>query len=123
MKSFKKLINESRLESIVNEWEKQGVILFVHEGDYIKIMSLIIPKENRKSGIGSEVMKSLTEYADSVGKMIVLTPGDKDDHHGTTSRNRLKKFYKRFGFVENKGRNKDFTINAGDMYRLYKGDN
>ena len=30
---------------------------------------------------------------------------------------RLKDFYKQFGFVENKGRNKDFTI-SDSMYRL-----
>ena len=33
-----------------------------------------------------------------------------------TSQARLKKFYKKFGFVENKGRNKDFEISEL-MYR------
>ena len=45
--------------------------------------------------------------------LIILTPSDS---FGATSILRLKKFYKRFGFVENKGRNKDFQLSCG-MYR------
>lgn len=124
MKSFKKLINESNLDVIIKKWENLGITLFVYESPkLINISSIIVPKEQRKSGIGSEIMKSLVDYADSVNKMTIVTPGIKDDYHGTTSQSRLKKFYKRFGFVENKGKHKDFRINATDMYRPSKGDN
>ncbi len=61
-------------------------------------------------------MRDIVDYADATGKRVVLTPGQKDDRHGTTSRSRLVTFYKRFGFVENKGRAKDFTISES-MYR------
>ena len=81
--------------------------------DTIKLDSIIVNKESRKEGVGSAVMQELTNYADAHGQRIVLTPGQKDDGHGTTSRSRLVKFYRRFGFKENKGRNKDFTISAG----------
>jgi len=79
----------------------------------IKLDSIRVAKDARKSGVGSAVMQELTAYADEHGQRIVLTPGQKDDGHGTTSRSRLVKFYKRFGFKENKGRSKDFTISAG----------
>ncbi len=79
----------------------------------IKLDSIRVSKDARKQGVGSAVMQEITDFADARGLRIVLTPGQKDDGHGTTSRSRLVKFYKRFGFKENKGRNKDFTISAG----------
>jgi hypothetical protein len=82
-------------------------------GDDIKLNLLGVKKDNRKEGVGSEAMKRLTQFADRHDKRIILSPGLKDDNHGTTSRSRLVKFYKRFGFRENKGRNIDFTISAG----------
>ena len=90
---------------------------FVNERpDSISLDMIEVPKVDRKQGVGTAVMAELIRYADEQGKRIVLTPGLPDDRHGTTSRGRLVKFYKRFGFVENKGRNKDFQISDG-MYR------
>jgi len=82
----------------------------------IKLNSIIIDKEARGQGVGSDVMEQIISYADKEGKQVQLTPALKDDYQGTTSQSRLKKFYKRFGFVENKGRNKDFSISEL-MYR------
>lgn len=65
--------------------------------------------EDRKQGVGTSVMKEICKYADENKMRILLTAAVKDDFHGTTSNSRLKSFYKRFGFVENKGRNKDFS--------------
>lgn len=81
--------------------------------DIIKLDSIIVSKQDRKTGVGSNVMQEITDYADQHNLRIALTPGSKDDSHGTTSRGRLVRFYKRFGFKENKGRRKDFTISAG----------
>jgi len=87
--------------------------------DMITLDMLEVPKTERKQGIGTAVMTELVNYADQNNKRIVLTPGQQEDDRGTTSRSRLVKFYKRFGFIENKGRKKDFTISQG-MYRLPK---
>ena len=81
--------------------------------DTLKLDSIIVKRDGRKEGVGSAVMQEITNYADANGLRIVLSPGQRDDGHGTTSRSRLVKFYKRFGFKENKGRSKDFTISAG----------
>lgn len=90
-------------------------VWFNNKGE-IKLQSLIVPKNSRKQGLGSQAMEKLIAYADTLNKRIILTPGVTDDFHGTTSRSRLVNFYKQFGFIENKGRHKDFTISDG-MYR------
>lgn len=85
-------------------------------GKDIKLNVLIVPREKRNQGLGSKAIEALTQYADDNNLRIILDPATKDDHHGTTSRNRLIKFYKRFGFIENKGRKKDFSV-SGMMIR------
>ena len=82
----------------------------------LKLGTIIVAKADRKKGVGTQAMERITEYADHHGLKTVLTPAVQDDFQGTTSRGRLVKFYKRFGFVENKGRNKDFEISEG-MFR------
>lgn len=74
-------------------------------------LSKIIAK-NRNSGDGTRFMDDFTKLADEKGLNVNLSPSA--DFGG--NKNRLKDFYKRFGFVENKGKNKDFTINES-MYR------
>jgi len=89
--------------------------LFESNGD-LKLDTIIVPKGERKEGVGTKAMQAIIDFADSKGLRVTLTPAVKDDFQGTTSRARLVKFYKRFGFVENKGRKKDFTISES-MYR------
>jgi DNA repair protein RadC/GNAT superfamily N-acetyltransferase len=100
------------LQDLENKWKAQGVDVYLHDTPEkgIVLSSLIVPKEERRRGIGSLVMQDLTRLADQLGKRVVLTPGTKDDFHGTTSQARLKKFYKRFDFRENRGRRQDFRI-------------
>lgn len=82
----------------------------------IKLDSIIIDNGKRGSGVGTKAMNMIVDYADKNNKVIALSPALKDDYQGTTSRSRLVKFYKQFGFVENKGRKKDFSISES-MYR------
>jgi len=104
--------------------DKYGIDrLYMHVRDYentIVLDDIVIPKDKRKQGIGSSIMNEIINFADGMGKIVMLTPAIKSDYHGTTSRGRLVKFYKRFGFVPNKGRNKDFTLPADSMYRTPK---
>lgn len=95
--------------------------LFLYEHEKRKQLSLSsirIKKEYRGSGIGTKIMSDIISLADLKGYMITLTPS-KD--FGASSISRLKEFYKRFGFVENKGRNTDFTI-SDTMYRKPKNN-
>lgn len=95
--------------------KKYGVRAFwiIESGDDIELNSIIVAKEDQKKGTGTEIMNELIRFADAKHKRITLSVGVKDDIHGTTSRSRLVKFYKRFGFKENKGSKKDFTVSAG----------
>jgi tRNA nucleotidyltransferase (CCA-adding enzyme) len=68
------------------------------------LSKIVVPKELRGTGVGSKVMKDLIDKADMEGAIIALTP---DTAFGG-SKGRLIQFYKSFGFVPNKGRNKDF---------------
>jgi len=105
------------INEIAEKWKNKGITLSLFEyNDKVIIDSIIIPKELRKQGIGTQIMDEIINYADQTGKRIELTPGKKDTYHGTTSRQRLVDFYKRFGLVENKGRHKDYTTMSG-MYR------
>jgi len=118
-------------KQISNELGLKSFFIYLNGND-LTLDSIIVEKAEQKQGKGSAAMQSLTDYADKHGFRIVLTTGTKDSHHGTTSSTRLKKFYKRFGFIENKGRNKDFAL-SGNMYRsskkiasiisIYRGEN
>ena len=63
-----------------------------------------VPKSERGSGIGTKVMNDFTAMADASGAAVRLSPSG--DFGGSPSR--LRDFYKRFGFVDNAGKNKDF---------------
>jgi GNAT superfamily N-acetyltransferase len=81
-------------------------------GDKLTLSRIVVPKDGRGAGTGSAIMQAIIDFADANGKTVSPTPAA--DFGGTVSR--LKHFYKRFGFVENKGKNKDFTISES-MYR------
>lgn len=103
----------SRVSDIENKYANEDIKLDIFEtGNEIKLSKIVVSEKNM--GVGTSVMNDLTNYADNNNKVITLTPS-KD--FGATSVNRLKTFYKRFGFVENKGRNKDFSY-RDTMYRL-----
>ena len=66
--------------------------------------------QNRKKGIGTAIMRELCEFADRHAAEISLKPASKGDYAATTSRGRLVRFYRRFGFVVEKAEPPEFTI-------------
>lgn len=106
---------EQSLETLEDNLESRykGLVLwtsFLSGGDeyhapIVRIMTIQIPSENRKQGLGSEVMSQIISWADDHGVMLSLSPST---DFGASSVSRLTKFYRRFGFKPNKGRNKDF---------------
>ena len=75
-------------------------------GSVVTLSRIVIPEDGRQSGRGTEVMQALIQWADASGKKLALTPSA--DFGG--NKKRLGDFYKRFGFVENKGKNKDYEV-------------
>ena len=78
---------------------------------------IVVPDEMRGSGIGTQVMDAITRRADELGGQINLTPSA--DFGGNVGR--LRDFYRRQGFVKNKGRNRDFSTQE-DMYRTARAN-
>ena len=102
------------LASIIEDATKSGIKLDLYEKNGVLNLSKIeVPKEQRNSGIGTNVMNQIINYADSTGNKVTLTPST---DFGASSVSRLKDFYNKFGFVENKGKNKDFSTRE-TMYR------
>ena len=98
--------------------QKHGLAdLEIYEvGDDIKISMIAVPKGQQGQGIGSAAMQDIVDFADQHGKRLILTPGPIESRWGQTSTASQKRFYKKFGFVENKGDDKDFRI-KDSMYR------
>lgn len=80
--------------------------IFEREKD-IHLSLLVVPKDQRGKGLGTQAMQALLAYADASAKRVTLTPST---DFGASSKARLQRFYRRFGFKANRGRNRDFTI-------------
>lgn len=72
----------------------------------VRIATLRVPADQRGMGIGSQVMAQVVEWADRRSVTLVLTP--ESEGRGAPSKTKLKQWYRSFGFVPNKGRNKDY---------------
>lgn len=93
--------------------ENPGLKLdLIGSGDTVTISRIVVPEDGRNAGAGTAIMQRLTQWADQNGKTLALSPSG--DFGGNKAR--LGDFYKRFGFVENKGRAKDYEISE-TMYR------
>jgi len=116
LKPLEEQLNEYNFESlsdVEDYWKGLGLDFFLHEKDgIIELSKIIVPKSSRNTGIGTKAMKALLSYADNHNKKIILSPSN--DFGG--SKARLEKFYKSFGFVMNKGKNKDYRFRE-TMYR------
>lgn len=94
------------IEEYLNDKYGDSLIgLDVYEdGKSIKLARIIINPELRNSGIGTNIMTDLVNYADKNSQIITLTPSA--DFGG--DKNRLTQFYKKFGFKPNKGYHKSY---------------
>lgn len=96
--------------------EKYNIQLWlIDRSSNIELSKIIVPKDNRNNGTGTKVMNEIIDWADKNKRTISLTPTS--DFGG--SKTKLVGFYKRFGFVENKGSNKNYEISES-MYRIPK---
>ena len=101
-------------ESLRTELKSKGVTLdfFPSNTKEAHLHAIKVDPSQRGKGVASEAMKSLISLADKHGTMLTLDPSSE----WGSNKARLVEFYKRFGFVENKGKNKDLEISSV-MYR------
>ena len=83
-----------------------GLSLWASEHENrINIGEIVVPENMRKQGIGSEVLSAIKQYAQSVGKPVTLSP-----EPGKGKKAALERFYKKNGFVWNRGNKKDYSL-------------
>jgi len=70
----------------------------------LEVSALVVPSEQRGSGVGTRVMRELIAEADRRGVPIALTP----DAAFGGSKARLARWYKGLGFRPNAGRARNF---------------
>lgn len=91
--------------------------LDIYENKNSLILSkIIVKKEARGTGVGKDIMTDLINYADENKQIIALTPSS--DFGGNL--NKLRQFYKKFGFKYNKGQYKHFGFREA-MIRYPRG--
>ena len=104
----KQIVNDFKLK-----WRAKGVDNSTSlSGDSISPHKIVVTDDKRNEGLGTEFMDALVKLGDDLDVRIDITPSA--DFGG--NKNRLIKFYKRFGFVENKGKNKLYETRAS-MYK------
>lgn len=114
--SFREYLRENTtfINSIKKKYKDEFSKINIYEFDDKISIDLIVVKE-KSTGVGTKLMQDICDYANKEKKTIILSPSD--EFGGNNKR--LIEFYKRFGFVENKGKNKIFDI-FETMYRVPK---
>jgi GNAT superfamily N-acetyltransferase len=101
----------TQLDSIIQKYESMGMACWIYlkGNEAIEVASIKVKdKTKRKQGLGTGLMQEITGLCDKYNLLCVLTPEATE-----TPMSVLLRFYKGFGFVPNKGRNKDFKYRAG----------
>jgi GNAT superfamily N-acetyltransferase len=114
---FKIWLESSGLDAVLSKATDKhpGVQISAYENKHsIELMQIKVPEDARGGGIGTEIIKSIQEYARSAGKPIVIRPAAEKGRKGD-----LERFYKDLGFVHNKGRNVDFTLSSPTASTMY----
>jgi len=110
---------ERTLQLLYPEIDRVG-IYFEKANGSLFLSDLYIKEEFRGQGLGSKVMNSIIQFADNNNLPVVLIPEPDDED---VSPKQLVDFYKKFGFVLNKGKKTDYSFSdpfATTMYRLPK---
>ena len=108
---------ERTLQSLYPDLDKVGMYYDRNNGSLF-LSDLYVKEEHRGTGVGTKVMNSITKFADAENLPIVLIPEPDDDN---VSPKKLMDFYKKFGFIINKGKRMDYTFSmpfATTMYRM-----
>ena len=82
-------------------------------GDVLEITKIGTPKDLRGGGLADQELNDLIFQADLDGTTLALTPSNAFG----ANKAKLEKWYRRHGFVPNKGKNKNFTTKE-TMIRL-----
>jgi len=114
MKRYTRFFENDVWQNLRNKYKKLNIVLDIYEGNNKSILSMIkIPKELRNQGYAKQAMIEICNIADKNNLTVTLTPTNEFG----SNKSKLINFYKKFGFIENKGKNKNYQINYS-MFRL-----
>lgn len=114
------MAEEQDLKALEAGWAPLGVEIDasistdIYKRKNLHLSRIVVEEGRRGQGFGTKAMEDLVALADHYGMLMTLSPAT---DFGASSKERLKRFYRRFGFVSNKGRHKDWTL-FDSMYRL-----
>ena len=108
------------LDPIINLWEEECRMVteqlkksnpkvefkLIPYKEFIYLDFILIAENCRNSGLGTKFMKQFVALADLVNCPLALTP---DISYGAPDEITLENFYKRFGFINNIGKDRDFS--------------
>ena len=104
--------------------QKYGIVFDLRkEKDNIVNLEAMQAPRTAPAGTGTGAMQELVAWADKNGFMLTLSLGEKgyspeEGWKKTSSKGRLEKFYRRFGFRPNRGRYKRYQLSIyTSMYR------
>jgi GNAT superfamily N-acetyltransferase len=109
---------EQATNSKYSEAIKRFMVYYNKSKHCIELSDIYLKPEYYGKGGGSKIMKDLIDFADSKELPIILIP---ESERG--SNKKLIDFYKKFGFVVNKGRGMNYQLAipfALSMFRLPK---
>jgi hypothetical protein len=120
MNWYKQKIKISQSNLLI-DWAKDvknrypGIILYVWETDnQIELANIEVPIEQRHQGIGKRIIDELKSIARRINKPVTLIPQADRGY-----KKKLERFYRDLGFVNNKGRYKDYTISSPFSSTMY----
>ncbi len=102
---------EEECAEIVNKLKESNKDLefqLIPYKEFIYLDLLIVPEEYRNQGLGTKFMNELIEAADSIRCPLALTA---DTSYSDADEETLESYYKRFGFIKNIGKDRDFSTN------------
>lgn len=107
--------------------DKYGIVFDLRQTKQgVDLEGIQVSKESPR-GTGTAAMEELVRWADKNGVFLTLSLGEKGYSpktawKKTTSKGRLEKFYRRFGFIPNRGRGKRYELSIyTSMYREPRG--
>lgn len=105
---------KEKLSQLRESYRSKGIDLSAYGSmeKGVELSKLEVPKKQRGQGKARQAMEDLVKFADDHGVRLTLSPTNEFG----ASKSRLTDFYKEFGFVENKGKNKNYQISRL-MYR------
>jgi GNAT superfamily N-acetyltransferase len=104
---------------LISEFPQIDILqLYLRVNGSLYIGNIKIKKEFRGQGIGRQIINRIKKFADNHGLIISLTRESEPEY-----KEKLRKFYKSAGFIDNKGRNRDDSLSSMFGKSMYRKPN